>query len=1160
MVLPWETHKGLLKALWISQNKTYEEVQAEMKSLHNFNASNQYVAQFKKWGWRKNIAAPEWQSINKTIVRRHDRGRKSEVYLNNVLIPNAKVRKEISRNVLLSSKPAQVPNTPPPIPDIQIRTPPSTPSANFKTNMPPISTSACALVHLKRKRSSQIDTKPSGSKVQRISVQQRSMREQSIQQTELAMGQLEDGGDNLPYFEFRDLFKSSNLGETLFKGKFFDQVPSPSIVPSSPLFLLDTAESGWSLDNGYDNFEFEGPLEHTSRQKGIGHFYKSFANLLIPLDQEAENQDQLDANKRLQEQLPTLLENMPERYSGEYQFIMETLLGPPQLSSALRLLEIAVYLFSNNLIDREGQQTDTILEWIVKTIPFKALGSVLQTKLPTLQAFQCALFLYGIKTNSNRFVLDLLDLDVGLQDFVRTSDEALTEAILAGNTEIVKLILGLSGIRYGLSGPSTSWRRALLEEKFSTEIARLLVDVGADVRGKVYSLKDDSFPLTAAIRRGDHELAEYLLSVGADVNPGDKGSLGMAVNTGQVILLRLLLDHGADVHAVCDTGISGSPRIVGTALQVAAARGYIKMVKLLLKAGSAINEPAHGEHGKTALYAAVDAGSINIVELLLQMGATVDAPGTMSSEYPRTALLRAVETDNIAMLNVLLSFGADPNALAFSYHGATALEVARARKNRTEIVSCLLLAGAKDEMRHHDPVRLRYMKIQLVEAITRGDVANIYHLLQMGIEIDMVPVNYDDWYTEGKSPWKISGPRYSTRATILHWAIASKNIDSELFRHLVVQVKNFNEQNYINTLEPVLHEAVCRRRIDLVEILLDAGVDVDLVSTVATLKNYRFNYGLSVPTALHIAAHQKDFGLVSLLLDKGANINPTLLDAFTPLQLLLIRNNADVDTIEYGGTALQIAAGSRGNADGPTKAKIVSRFLTLGANVNDPAAKNKGRTALQAASESGNLDIVVILLDHDAEINAPASRNWGGTALQFASEAGHIKVAQLLLSRGAEVNAPGSQEYGHTALQLASEAGHIKIAQLLLSHGAEVNASGSELSGITALELAAICGRLDMVQLLINAGADCNLPLKKRYVSALRYTTGEDSNLGVVSLLQKHRERVMEEWNKTRVQEIHPKGNIEDGSNDFDNSSSDYSSESDYDSEQEDVVDAGAED
>ncbi|TVY28262.1 Ankyrin repeat domain-containing protein [Lachnellula hyalina] len=1131
-----------------------------MKSLHDFKASkNQYVAQFKNWGWRKNIAAAEWRSINKTIVRRHDKGRKSMVYLNNVLVPDAKVRKEISRNVLLSSQLAQVPNTPPPIPDIQIRTPPSTPSANFTTDVSHNPTSISALVQMKRKRSLQIDIEPTGSKVQRISVQHRSVREQSFQQVFSATGLLANGGDKLPYFEFQDLFRSLNLADTFSKGMFFDQVPSPSIVPSDPLFLLDIAKSECSLDYGCDNFESEGTMEQNSKQRGIGHFYKSFANLLIP---QAGNQDQLDANKRLQEKLPMLLENMPERYSGERQFILETL-----------------------------------LDWIVKTIPFDALGNVLRTKLPTLQAFQCALFLYGIKISSIRLVSDLLDLDVGLKDFVRTSDEVLKKAILAGNTEIVELVLSLGEIKYHLSGRDTPWRRSLVQGTFSTGIARLLVGVGADVCGEVAPFRNRyaRFPLAAAIYRGDYELTQYLLGVGADVNPEDP-LLEMAVATGEVNLLRLLLDHGADVNAVGDShdfrttyytfGSFRGPRMVGTALQAAAARGYIEMVELLLQASSAINEPAHGAYGKTALYAAVDAGFRNIVELLLQLGATVDAPGTYSPEYPRTALLRAVETDNLAILKVLSEFGADPNAPAFGYYGATALEAARAHKNGTGIVSCLLLAGAIDEIRHHDPVRLRYMKVQLVQAIIRGDVVNIYHLLQMGTEIDMVPVEYGDWYEEGNDPWNNTykrswndrRPEFWTRATILHWAIASENINSEVFGHLVGQVNNLDEQHYINTLEPVLHEAVCRGRINFVGILLDAGVDIDLVSRVTELgPSYRKD---SVPTALHIAAHQRDLDLVSLLLDRGADVNLTSLDAHTPLQLFLLRNrnHDDVDSLRFldlfelfisrgadvnapppatnfGSTALQIAA----SGDNSAQENMVLRLLTLGANVNDPAAENNGDTALQAASWRGNLDIVIMLLDHGAEVNAPGSRGYG-TALQRASALGHIKIAQLLLSKGAEVNAPGSHR-GGTALQLASWGGHIKIAQLLLSEGAEVNAQLRH-SGFycrTALECAARGGGLDMVQLLINSGADCNMPLNKRYVWALKYAKNEYSNMGLVSLLQKHRDRALEEWNKMRVFEVHPRGNLEDGPNDFDNSSSDYSSESDYDSELEDVVDEGVE-
>lgn len=38
MTLAWEDHCDRLKELWITQDKDVEEIQAEMKLLHNFDA------------------------------------------------------------------------------------------------------------------------------------------------------------------------------------------------------------------------------------------------------------------------------------------------------------------------------------------------------------------------------------------------------------------------------------------------------------------------------------------------------------------------------------------------------------------------------------------------------------------------------------------------------------------------------------------------------------------------------------------------------------------------------------------------------------------------------------------------------------------------------------------------------------------------------------------------------------------------------------------------------------------------------------------------------------------------------------------------------------------------------------------------------------------
>ena len=74
------------------------------------------------------------------------------------------------------------------------------------------------------------------------------------------------------------------------------------------------------------------------------------------------------------------------------------------------------------------------------------------------------------------------------------------------------------------------------------------------------------------------------------------------------------------------------------------------------------------------------------------------------------------------------------------------------------------------------------------------------------------------------------------------------------------------------------------------------------------------------------------------------------------------------------------------------------------------------RTALARAAESGEIEIVRLLLDRGAVASA-ADVN-GGTAIWFASERGHAAVVALLKERGALVNdnAEDSGDYDHAGL------------------------------------------------------------------------------------------------------------------------------------------------
>ncbi|KAK1984510.1 hypothetical protein LZ30DRAFT_651621 [Colletotrichum cereale] len=159
------------------------------------------------------------------------------------------------------------------------------------------------------------------------------------------------------------------------------------------------------------------------------------------------------------------------------------------------------------------------------------------------------------------------------------------------------------------------------------------------------------------------------------------------------------------------------------------------------------------------------------------------------------------------------------------------------------------------------------------------------------------------------------------------------------------------------------------------------------------------------------------------------------------------------------GNALQ-AASSSGLLE------IVELLLGMGADVN--AQGGEYGNALQAASQRGRLDIVKLFLEKGADVNAQGGEY--GNALQAALCGEHLVIAKLLLDNGADFNAQGGK-YGN-ALQAALFSGHLDIAELLLGNGVDVNAQGGYYG--SALQVASIRGGPKMLELLLDNGADVN--------------------------------------------------------------------------------------
>ncbi|KAF7365665.1 HET-domain-containing protein [Mycena venus] len=250
------------------------------------------------------------------------------------------------------------------------------------------------------------------------------------------------------------------------------------------------------------------------------------------------------------------------------------------------------------------------------------------------------------------------------------------------------------------------------------------------------------------------------------------------------------------------------------------------------------------------------------------------------------------------------------------------------------------------------------------------------------------------------------------------------------------------------------------------------------------------NWSRSIDAPLYLCAGCGYIEGVKLLLDRGADVN--------------------AKGVRHGAMWQAIAQIQSINEDAVFPLfQINSKFP----RPNDPIGTG---TALQAASATGQLEIVRLLLQNGADINMDGE---DGAALQVASKEGHVAIVRLLLENRADINAKG--ENG-TALQLASQGGHISIVQLLLKKGADINADGH----LTALQAASEAGHLEIVCLLLEKGAHANAP-SRRYGTALQLASGK-SHIDIVRLLlEKGADVNAEGGNSTALQLASYHGHIE---------------------------------
>ena len=209
---------------------------------------------------------------------------------------------------------------------------------------------------------------------------------------------------------------------------------------------------------------------------------------------------------------------------------------------------------------------------------------------------------------------------------------------------------------------------------------------------------------------------------------------------------------------------------------------------------------------------------------------------------------------------------------------------------------------------------------------------------------------------------------------------------------------------------------------------------------------------------------------------------------------VLLAHGAEVNVLsDVSRTPLMIAAGRPGGT------QVVKLLLDRGANVNPTKNPFADSSPLIQAATAGEVDTLQLLLDHGAEVKQAGgmaldfatqvgcrkcvdlllkkeiAKEGFTQVLLDAAIVGDAAIVRTMLDRGAPVNFVDPS--GHTALMYAagSDLLSVELVKLLIDRGADVNFrsqhKNSRDAGLSVLDVAKFHGQTPVVDLLLKVGA-----------------------------------------------------------------------------------------